>query len=212
LGAPWRNYFRGTRAHNTVLVDGRDQAVARGAFIWSAPFTARLFTATPPDESDHGRWLAWHDAYAGIHVTHWRGVSLTRAGNLVVWDRLEGPGEHRLELNWHLGEDAPSAEQSPPQSPQSPQVQIRFEDDTRLLLEGGRVLRNRGQFDPLWGWCSDTYGNKRPMTTVTLAFEGRLPHEFISVLLPLGTDPGSALDIAVTIRKLRAMHPCHFDA
>jgi Heparinase II/III-like protein/Heparinase II/III N-terminus len=209
LGAPWRDYFRGTRAHNTVLVDGRDQAVGRGAFLWSAPFTARLLAATPPDDSDHGRWLARHDAYTSIGVTHWRGVSLTRAGTLVVWDRLEGAGEHRLELNWHLGEDLPQAEQI---SPDSSKVEIRFEDDTRLLLEGGRVLRNRGELDPLRGWCSDTYGSKRPMTTVTLAFEGRLPHEFVSVLRPTGTDSGSAREIAVTIRKLRALHPCHFDA
>ena len=31
----WRAYFRGTAAHNTVRVDGEDQSVATGPFLWS---------------------------------------------------------------------------------------------------------------------------------------------------------------------------------
>jgi uncharacterized heparinase superfamily protein len=30
----WRDWFRGTRAHNTICIDGRDQAVPRGPFRW----------------------------------------------------------------------------------------------------------------------------------------------------------------------------------
>src|SRR5581483_11435539 len=30
----WRNYFRGTSAHNTVTVDGLDQSLPGGTFSW----------------------------------------------------------------------------------------------------------------------------------------------------------------------------------
>ena len=30
-----RAYFRGTRAHNTITLDGQDQSVAAGPFLWT---------------------------------------------------------------------------------------------------------------------------------------------------------------------------------
>jgi hypothetical protein len=94
---------------------------------------------------------------------------------------------------------------------ESETAEIRFEDETRLLLEGGRVLRKRGEVDPPLGWCSDAYGSKRPTTTVALVFEGHLPHEFVSVLVPVGTDNGSDDGIANAIGRIQAMHQGHVD-
>ncbi|MBI4775003.1 MAG: heparinase II/III-family protein [Deltaproteobacteria bacterium] len=41
-----RKYFKGTRSHNTVTVDGKDQAVQQGNFIWTNPFTASILERT----------------------------------------------------------------------------------------------------------------------------------------------------------------------
>jgi hypothetical protein len=100
----WRNYFRGTRAHNTVLLDGRDQARSETPFMWSRPFVAQLLET---DMLGNGqvRLLARQTGYRDLGVMHWRGV-LFSPELLIVWDGMRGTGEHEFELNWHLGIDA----------------------------------------------------------------------------------------------------------
>ncbi len=42
-GVPeYRKYFKGTGAHNTVCIDGRDQARQVSSFIWDKPYEAGL--------------------------------------------------------------------------------------------------------------------------------------------------------------------------
>ena len=48
----WRRYFRGTRAHNTVTIDGLDQAVQDGPMAWSLPFDTHLVYK---DETPEGK-------------------------------------------------------------------------------------------------------------------------------------------------------------
>jgi hypothetical protein len=82
-----RNRFRGTRAHNTICLDGEDQAAAAGPFRWN--------------DKPH---VALH-AYRGIR--HRRRVRLDK-GRLLVLDEISGPpGEHSLEQVWNLGAGAP---------------------------------------------------------------------------------------------------------
>ena len=38
---PWRDYFKGASAHNTVRVDGLDQSVSGGNFLWTRHARAR---------------------------------------------------------------------------------------------------------------------------------------------------------------------------
>ena len=43
----WRAYFRSTSAHNTLAVDGRDQSVMLGPFLWGARAQARCIAWEP---------------------------------------------------------------------------------------------------------------------------------------------------------------------
>src|SRR6185369_291003 len=75
----WRDYFRGTIAHNTVRVDRQDQSLNAGNFLWLAHARARLvsFEVTPDEEL----WSAEHDGYARLQdpVLHRRELRFVRS-------------------------------------------------------------------------------------------------------------------------------------
>jgi hypothetical protein len=100
-----RKYFKGTRAHNTVTIDGQDQAVQETGFIWSHPYTCRLLK----NEQEYGgaRTLeAEHDGYDRLRepVLHRRLIFVTDS-RILIRDTFSGKGTHRYELNYHLHPD-----------------------------------------------------------------------------------------------------------
>lgn len=107
-------------------------------------------------------------------MEHWRGV-VVAADYLIVWDGLAGAGNHRLELYWHLGVDLDSGGGSV--------LGLDSEGGTMpFALQGGSVDVFRGSLSPIAGWRSPRYGCKVPITTVRVSHEGRLPHEFVTIL------------------------------
>ena len=99
LDREWRDRFRGTAAHNTIRIDGRDQATAAGPFRWlDKPEVCLLdFSSTP--EQNYAVAIC---RYRGF--THKRTVELGDAWEIEITDELEGPpGEHLVEQFWHFG-------------------------------------------------------------------------------------------------------------
>jgi len=94
-----RDAFRGTGFHNTIRIDGLDQADPAGPFRWDGK----------PDVEIHG-WEAdgrgaFLDAscvYRGFR--HRRRLFAFAEGWVMVLDEVTGPaGEHRIDQFWHLG-------------------------------------------------------------------------------------------------------------
>jgi hypothetical protein len=99
---PWRDHFRGTAAHNTVEVDGRDQCVFWGDFR-----AARLPTIGDVSiryVDDAAVVSAWHDGYRRLDdpVRHHRTLVWLPGAGLVVVDRLGAESEHRIRSSLHL--------------------------------------------------------------------------------------------------------------
>jgi hypothetical protein len=96
VGDPrWRDWFRGSAAHNTMRVGGREQAEAAGPFGWRSK----------PEVMLHGWGPDYVDAecrYGGC--AHRRRVRLTDPLHLIVEDEASG-GEG--EQWWHLAAGAP---------------------------------------------------------------------------------------------------------
>ncbi len=170
----WRKYFRSTRAHNTVTIDGLDQAVQDGPLAWTLPFDTHLVYK---DETPEGKItvIARHYGYKNrLGVTHLRGVSYEPPGSWMIWDWLTGTGEHHVELNWHLG-----------CQPIAVDGGYRLEGCTPSLLltvEGGTSTLCEGSVQPVGGWASKQYGSKHPITTLRVEYTGAIPHEFMTRL------------------------------
>lgn len=101
---PLRDYARGTAAHNTVTVDGTDQAEMWGAFRVGRRAEARVLEFVA--ESESFSLTATHDGYEHLSggLTHWREIVLS-GGTLSIQDRLEGNPAFPVEGGFLLHPD-----------------------------------------------------------------------------------------------------------
>jgi hypothetical protein len=95
----WRDWFRGSSAHNTIRIDGRDQGVMSGPFRWKWQPEVTILDWQTNSERDV---IEAECRYAGF--THRRRVEFHKPDIFLITDRLNGPpGEHNMEQFWHLG-------------------------------------------------------------------------------------------------------------
>jgi hypothetical protein len=91
-----RNAFRGSAAHNTVRIGGRDQAVPAGPFRWLDKPEVRIDTWSSSSERD---FLDATCEYAGF-IHRRRVLFMKSRRGLCVVDNVTGPS---WEQYWHLG-------------------------------------------------------------------------------------------------------------
>mgnify|MGYP000486507589 CR=1 FL=1 len=99
----WRDYYRSTRAHNTLEIDGRSQSTMTGPFMWSTRATPTVRLWQVSDESTV--FEAEHDGYASEEqpIIHRRRVTLARhGGTLRVDDVVDGTSSHTVRRYFHL--------------------------------------------------------------------------------------------------------------
>lgn len=102
----WRDYFRGTSAHNTVRVDGRDQSMIGGNFMWLRHARAWCERWEPGTEQDC--FVGVHDGYRHLDdaVLHRRSLVFDKRERVLrVTDTLECREEHDIEIFWHFSEE-----------------------------------------------------------------------------------------------------------
>ncbi|RPF31113.1 alginate lyase family protein [Streptomyces sp. TLI_185] len=158
----WRQYFRSTLGHNTLELDGADQSVSGGPFLWTRHAESRVLVADPSGEGA-ARWSAEHDGYEGS--VHRRQVELTaESQELKVVDEVRGPGG-AVRLAFHLG-PAITADLV---DNRAELTWTRDGEDRRAVLDLPGQLSwqaHRGETDPPLGWYSSGFGRKEPATTL----------------------------------------------
>ncbi|MGW2707852.1 alginate lyase family protein [Streptomyces sp. NPDC001356] len=161
----WRRYFRSTLGHNTLQLDGGDQSVSGGPFLWTRHARSRVLVADTSGASSGGtaRWCAEHDGYRPS--THRRRVELNAAEReLRVVDEVRGP-RRSVRLAFHLG-PAIGAELVGNRA-ELTWTRDGEERSAVLVLPGELSWRaHRGETGPPLGWYSAGFGRKEPATTL----------------------------------------------
>jgi hypothetical protein len=183
-----REWFRGTGAHNTLRIDGQDQAVPEGPFAWSSipkvraeqwvmGATFSLFSGSHtgycrlPDPVVHRR-LVFH-----LHDGFWLVRDLAEAKDFLHQDF------HDLDLFWHFAPDltvSPSGKTFIGAPSQNPQVATGH---LRLALLPQEDAGWAGKLES--GRFSTAYGQKVPAPVVRFTAKTKLPAEFTTLIVPL---------------------------
>lgn len=159
----WRRYFRSTRAHNTVEVDGQDQSRQSGNFMWSRHAQARCLVFDASDGQQ--RFVGEHDGYRTLAdpVTHRREILYRADAHIFeIIDTLECAAGHEVCRRWHFAESL---------RPEVLAQEIRVHAggwQLRLVamepLQAVRCWRGAGAEEG--GWVSRHFGRKVPATSV----------------------------------------------
>ena len=194
-GAPaFRRYFKGTRAHNTVTVDGGDQAVQETGFIWSRPYRAELLAS---EEIGGGVLLeALHNGYARVRhpVWHTRTVQFFDDKNFLIRDFFSGEGVHDFELNYHVHPEAALSERDGWWTIDHGGTKVYLR-----LLDGDEFACVRGKTEPPHGWYSPAYGIKKESGVLCCRKRGAV--EAVSFTTALCTD--ASVDTAYLDERMR---------
>ncbi|HET7207530.1 MAG TPA: alginate lyase family protein [Terriglobales bacterium] len=184
-----RAYFRGTGAHNTLRVDGVDQAVQDGPFAWNAIPSVKAEKWVVGENFDF--FSGSHDGYGRLEdpVIHRRWVVHLHGGCWLIRDEALGQSIHQLQLLWHL----------------NPELQVEEEGNAVLLSDRthdemddftGLMLLSCG--DPRWARelasspVSPAYGFTCPAPLIGFSISEKLPLEHVLLITPCHQGTGQA--------------------
>jgi hypothetical protein len=148
----WRNYFRSTRAHNTVQIDNREQSQMLDDFVYGRKATVTL------KEVEKDRIIAEHDGYN--NVIHQREL-IHEKGKVTIIDRIKVKDgkKHQVSLFFNL----------------HPKILVKEKENiftltrdnvsVNLKLEGDVKIHN-GETEPINGWYSESFGKKVKATCI----------------------------------------------
>ena len=196
---PWDNALAQTFVHNTIEVNGQNQMLHAGRFLWLDWAQASILSH--PD-APANTIIAQHDGYRRLGVLHRRTLKLAGPDYWQVIDRLqsERPVQvmgaqapiYSFRLNWLLPDwpwqlngltlrlSRPLGGQLrltlSPDLPSSPQSRIEI----LSLVRAGQALNGPKNVSPILGWFSPTYGYTVPALSFSLTVRAPLPITLVS--------------------------------
>ncbi len=164
----WRDYFRGTSAHNTVRIDELDQSVSGGNFMWIRHADVKDVNFT--ENAGVIEFSASHNGYRRLRdpVEHKRWIRFEpNKREFIVRDTISCNGTHAVERWWHFAENCEIEEVGDG-------IKVTNEGQTILMrfqsLNPGQQSIYRASDNPVAGWISRSFDQKRPTTSLVERF------------------------------------------
>lgn len=183
-------YLRSTRAHSTIRVDGQDQHSRGRRDTWIARRPLDLeWTVTDGEIRAAGVYELGYGPKNDIAVTHRREIVFVDERFWVVFDVVDGEGEHLLESRFQLAPGNLRVEGNT--------ARTQFPDANLLLSALASepfvdVRVEQGQQNPRGGWYSDSYNKIAPAPALSLSVRTALPWRAATLLFPYrGATPPS---------------------
>jgi hypothetical protein len=200
----WRNFFRGTAAHSTVTINGRDQVEPDGPFSWHGRPHTNVREWRSNDECDFVD--ASHTAYAGI--MHRRRVLFAKPDYWVVVDDISENGDGSrfppdpekttpvplIELGFQFAPMNVSVVRDRWARAKTPAGNTFWVGSFAPALIKPRV--KSGELAPIRGWVSADYGQRTPAPLLVYATRAPLPWRSITLLIPQRGDRTSSLAVS----------------
>lgn len=185
LGEDWRHYFRGTSAHNTIVVDGKDQSILleSGRVYRMAQTKLHHWVSNAYFDFVDGS----HDGYCQLAkpVIHRRKVFFVKSEYWIIVDLITGRhGQHCLEQYFHL---MPWAVPALDKETKAVRVQNSGNPVLTIAPLKPQSLQTEiitGATDPIQGWVSFFSGEKVAAPVLRYCKDIQVPTSLVTVLYP----------------------------
>lgn len=164
----WRNFFRGTFAHNTVRIDNQDQSVIGGNFMWTEK--ANTFCEVFESKPEKDKFCGYHDGYTRFKdpVIHRREIIFEKERmRILVMDHIECQRRHKVERCWHFSEKSRTRSDGNDFEIRNKRSTVHLkplEDDSSTMLYCGNE-------ELPMGWVSRSYDVKVPTCSAVFTDE-----------------------------------------
>jgi hypothetical protein len=180
---PYRVWFKSTKAHNSIAVDGLDSSELADEWMFKTRAKSTL-----------NRWASteWFDYVDGTHegyrrlndpVTHRRRICFVKPHFWLVLDELTAKAAHAYDQYFHFAADS--------------QIEIgerltataRYRNGAGIvvkpvLIDRMKIEQYKGSADPIQGWVSYDYAVKVPADVVKYARQATGKANFATLLVP----------------------------
>jgi uncharacterized heparinase superfamily protein len=180
---PERSYERSTAAHNTLRIDGGEQAETWASFrVGRRP---RVHEMRGGSTGTFQFVSGAHEGFQRAGVVHARTILLHVPDTWIVVDSLKGSGSHLVEsfLHFHPSVRIEALAEANETSAEIPirRWSVEFAGQSYLLATCGA-----GQFELLNSWYAEQFGNRQTSTALRWARWGEIPTGMVHVFTPAG--------------------------
>ena len=175
-------HLKSTAAHSTIRIDGLGQNSRGRHGSWIAEKPLDLGWRVTADEMRaRGDYDLGYGPENKVAVVHRREIVFVRERFWVVFDAVDGAGEHAIDSRFQFAPGNLIAEGAT--------ARTDFADSNLLLTAAASkaftdVHVEKGQEKPRGGWYSDSYGKIEPAPALSMSVKSALPWRAATLLYP----------------------------